>query len=69
MKTTILDGQEVVLTEGCYVAPGGKIAGIFASEQDARSSDADQRALGTIAWDKLTPHQQEVATANSESLL
>ena len=71
MKMTILENvngnRPVILTEGCHI-DGVKIAGIFSSEDDARSIDADQLALGTVAWDKLTMHQQEVATENTESL-
>lgn len=67
MTTTQIDGRDVILVEGCIVH-GRKIAGMFECEEDARSPDADSLAVGSIAWDSLTPHQQEIATENSDRL-
>lgn len=57
----------VIPTEGGVIF-GGKIAGLFMSEEDARSMEADKLAWGTVAWDSLTPEQQAVAVRNTESL-
>lgn len=58
----------VFLTEGGYIDGKGKIAGVFQSEEDARSEHADDKAIAILAWSDLTPDQQFVATGNSESM-
>lgn len=58
----------VIVTEGGIVSGSGRIYGVFADEQDARSSDADRLALGTIGPDSLTAEQREIAAANTEAL-
>jgi hypothetical protein len=70
LKTTTVAGfgGEVIVTEGGHVAGCGKIYGVFASEEDARSTNADALALGTVGPEALTEQQRIDATANSEAL-
>lgn len=70
LKKTRLSGftGDVIVTEGGTVAGRGKIYGVFASEDDARSCDADSLALGTVGPDALTDEQRADAHANSEAL-
>lgn len=59
----------VILTEGMIQArTGERIYGVFASEDDARSMDADERALASVAAHRLTAEQIEMARRNSERL-
>lgn len=58
----------VIPTEGGFISGRGKIVGLFMSEEDARSVDADKLAWGSISWDSLTPEQQAIAIRNTESL-
>lgn len=58
----------VIPTEGGFISGRGKIVGLFMSEEDARSEEADKLAWGTVAWDFLTPEQQLIAARNTESL-
>ena len=57
----------VFLTLGMSTADGIQIVGVFESEDDARSSDADDLAIATLGVDQLTPDQLDVAKANSEA--
>lgn len=59
---------DVIVTEG-EIIDGTKIAGVFASEDDARSGNADALALGTVAWETLTVDEQSIAVANSALLV
>lgn len=65
---TTWQGQDVILTEGGYVDDCGKIAGMFTSEEDARAGNADELAIGILAWDRLSDEQQQDASANSDAL-
>lgn len=58
----------VIPTEGGVISGRGKIVGLFMSEEDARSMEADKLAVGIVAWDSLTPEQQAIAARNTESL-
>ena len=53
-------------TEGCHITGTGKVAGLFRTIEDAIAGDDHAEAI--VAWDKLTPEEQDVATANSEWL-
>jgi hypothetical protein len=68
LETTIINGQELIVTEGGNVSGSGKIAGLFWSADDAASPEADALAVGTVRWDVLTPEQQAIAGRNSELL-
>ena len=74
MKTTTLNlatggvYRDVILTAGGLRSTGEQIFGIFFSEDDARSMDADLLAHGTIGADQLTAEQIELAEANSDEL-
>lgn len=57
----------VIPTEGGFIG-SGKIVGLFMSEEDARSEEADRLVWGTVAWDSLDPEQQAIAARNTESL-
>jgi hypothetical protein len=69
LEWTNVRGQNVIVTEGMIDGATGKtIYGLFASDEDARSIDADDRAVGTVAAYMLTPEQREMAARNSDRL-
>jgi hypothetical protein len=49
-------------------ANGGQIVGLFATEEDAKSSDADKLALATILADRLSAEELAIASENSQEL-
>jgi len=68
LERTNLDGfGDVILTVGGTVY-GRKIYGVFVTEDDARSIDADEMAIGIVGRDKLTYEQAALAARNSEAL-
>lgn len=59
----------VIITAGMVNASTGEqIVGIFGCEDDARSSDADERALGAINYSQLSDDLQALADRNTENL-
>lgn len=70
LTTTALAGfpGTVIVTQGAHVVPGGQVYGVFATEADARSIDADRLALGTVGRDALTDSQAAEAAANSDNI-
>lgn len=69
MKTTNLMGREVIVTAGMADASTGKrMFGVFASEADARSIDADSLAFAVVGAADLTAEQIADSEANSEEL-
>lgn len=67
-RTTIGAYQNVILTAGMHDARGEQIFGMFLSEEDARSIDADDLAIGTCGKEDLTAKQIELAERNTEAL-
>jgi hypothetical protein len=67
-RTTVGLDLDVILTAGLLTHDGRQTFGLFASESDARSSDADALALGSVGAEKLTPAQIALAERNSEAL-
>lgn len=69
MKTTNLMGREVIVTAGMTDASTGtRMFGVFASEADARSINADSLAIAVVSAADLTAEQIADAEANSEAL-
>lgn len=70
MTTTTLPrfAAPVILTAGMLDASGRRMYGVFASEEDARAMDADQRTLAVLGEADLTEEQRQLAAANSEAL-
>lgn len=75
LKTVALDtiiperaGQNGILTLGATTPDGRRLVGVFSSEADARSADADSLALAIVAMSDLSPVQQMIADENSDSL-
>ena len=58
----------VILTAGGIVSGCGRIFGVFADEDDARSSDADNLALAIVGREHLTDEQAAIAERNTDSL-
>jgi hypothetical protein len=62
-------GVHVIPTEGMVDgATGQQLYGLFATEADARSENADELAIGTVAVGALTPNQRAIARANSAEI-
>ncbi len=67
LERTEIDGRNVILTEGAYV-DGRKLYGMFSTERDAMSDDADRLALGTVGPDNLTAEQIALAERNRHAM-
>jgi len=73
LKTTNFGNHnDVIITAGATVKCGDgqhkQICGVFLTEDDARSQDADSLAIAVPAFEDLTPEQQAIALENSEAL-
>lgn len=70
LKTTQLASfrGDVIVTEGAAYDSQGTLYGVFGSEEDARSPDADRLAWGIVSRAALTDEQAADAAANSEAL-
>ena len=69
MKTSTINGRDVILTAGMIDgASGCQIFGLFANEVDARSGDPDSIAIGTVGRESLTDEQAADAEHNSALL-
>ena len=71
MKITRIDwfGGDVILTEGMVDGSTGRpFYSVFATEEDARSPEAESLAPGMAGKSVLTPEQIATASANRESL-
>lgn len=73
MKTTDFGNHKnVIITAGATVRCGDgqhkQICGVFLTEDDARSQDADSLTLAVPAFEDLTNEQQAIALENSEAL-
>ena len=60
-------GTGVIIAEGGTVY-GRLIYGVFETEEDARSEDADDLLIGIALWGDLTDEQAEIAARNSKAL-
>jgi hypothetical protein len=60
------DGKKYYPVEGCWVTGSGKIAGIYRWIEDMTDPEAEPSDI--LAWDKLTPDEQVIATANSDDM-
>lgn len=62
--------KPVILTAGvhCRLCDGrfGQIVGVFSGEDDALSSDSDDRVLAVISMDDLPEKDRDVAERNSD---
>lgn len=68
-RTTVDRYEDIILTAGMIDGATGKqIFGMFDSEEDARSEDCDDLAIGTVGAADLTTEQIELAERNSEAL-
>lgn len=69
MTTTKIEGLgEVIITAGAFLDGVGRIYGVFRNEADARSEDADERAIGTVGASALTEEQRAIAEENSREI-
>lgn len=68
-RTTVGRYSDVIVTAGMIDGSTGKqIFGVFSSEDDARSIDADKLAIAVVTTDSLTDEQVDLAERNSEAL-
>lgn len=67
MKTINIDWQDLYPTFGAIV-DGKRVIGLFVTEEDAASEDADILCWGTIPESRLTPEQIEIAKANTAEI-
>jgi len=71
LETTQLDGygDDVILAERIADGTTGTtVYGVFASEEDARSGDADSRVQAILSADLLTEAQRDIAARNAKAL-
>ena len=72
-RTNLRPHKDVILTAGgtCQTTDGTwqQIYGIFDSEEDARSGDADDLAIGTVVAKDLTEDQRAMAERNTAAML
>lgn len=70
--TTFGNHKKVIITAGATVKCGDgqhkQICGVFLTEEDARSQDADSLSIAVPAFEDLTAEQQATAIENSNSL-
>ena len=61
-------GQVGVLTCGATTPDGRTLVGVFSSETDARSQDADSLAVAIVALSDLPASLQAMACENTDSI-